>query len=112
MRRLAAVDPNCGMHRLAKRRVAQAKLEVDHRRLAAERLPFRDGTFDCAVSTFTLCSVGDADQALGEVYRVFRPGGRFLFLEHGLSPEPQVRKWQRRLNRLEMWLADGWFRVD
>lgn len=39
--------------------------------------------------------------------RVLKPGGKFLFLEHGLSPEPGVQKWQRRLNWLEMRLADG-----
>jgi hypothetical protein len=38
---------------------------------------------------------------------VLRPGGRFLFLEHGLSPEPSVQKWQRRLNGLQRWLGDG-----
>jgi len=46
-------------------------------------------------------------QALDEVFRVLKPGGKFLFLEHGLSPEPNVQKWQRRLNWLEMRLADG-----
>ena len=55
----------------------------------------------------TLCSIGDVRQALAEAYRVLKPGGRFLFLEHGLSPEPGVQKWQRRLNWLEMRLADG-----
>jgi hypothetical protein len=44
---------------------------------------------------------------LGKIYRVVKPGGRFLFLEHGLSPEPSVQKWQRRLNWLERCLADG-----
>jgi ubiquinone/menaquinone biosynthesis C-methylase UbiE len=107
VRRITTVDPNAGMHRLAQRRVRRSKIEVDQRVLSGERLPFEDGTFDCVVSTFTLCSIEDVGQALGEAYRVLRPGGCFLFLEHGLSPEPNVQRWQRRLNWLEMRLADG-----
>src|SRR5205823_11176921 len=61
----------------------------------------------CIVSTFALCSIEAVNQALCEAYRVLKPGGLFLFLEHGLGPELQVRKWQRRLNWLEMRLADG-----
>ncbi len=107
VRKLTTVDPNAGMHSLARRRIKKSKIEVDQRVLSGERLPFDAGTFDCVVSTFTLCSIAEVGEALAEVYRVLRPGGRFLFLEHGLSPEPAVQKWQRRLNRLEMWLADG-----
>jgi acyl-CoA hydrolase len=85
----------------------QAGVEVDQRLLGGERLPFEDGTFAYLVSTFTLCSIEGVAQAVREVYRVLRPGGKFLFLEHGLSPEPGVRKWQRRLNWLQMRLAGG-----
>jgi ubiquinone/menaquinone biosynthesis C-methylase UbiE len=107
VRKIITVDPNCGMHRLAQRRIRKSKIEVDQRVLSGERLPFEDDRFDCVVSTFTLCSIKDVSQALSEVNRVLMPGGRFLFLEHGLSPEPNIQKWQRRLNRLEMLLADG-----
>ena len=107
VRKITTVDPNAGMHRLAQRRVRRSGIEVDQRVLSGERLPFEDNRFDCAVSTFTLCSIEDVGQALSEVYRVLKPGGRFLFLEHGLSPEPSVQKWQRRLNWLQMRLADG-----
>ena len=93
--------------RLARRRVARSGIEVDQRVLHGERLPFDDGRFDCVVSTFTLCSVAGVGEALGEAYRVLRPGGKFLFLEHGLSPEPGVQRWQRRLNWLQVRLADG-----
>ena len=107
VRKVTTVDPNVGMYRRAHRRIKQAGVEVDRRLLGGERLPFEDGTFDCVVSTFTLCSIEDVRQALAEVYRVLKPDGKFLFLEHGLSPEPKVQKWQRRLNWLEMRLADG-----
>src|SRR5262249_25391032 len=89
------------------RRIQQAGIEVEQRVLGGERLPFEGGTFDCVVSTFTLCSIEEVAQAVREVYRVLRAGGRFLILEHGLSPEPKVQKWQRRLNWLQMRPAGG-----
>jgi ubiquinone/menaquinone biosynthesis C-methylase UbiE len=107
VRKITTVDPNAGMHRLAQRRVRQSAVTVDQRVLSGECLPFEDSTFDFVVSTFTLCSIEKVGQALSEVYRVLRPGGRFLFLEHGLSPDPNVQKWQRRLNWLEMRWANG-----
>ena len=105
--KLTAIDPNPGMHRLAQKRIKQRGIEVDQLVLKSERLPVEDSRFDCAVSTFTLCSIEDVAQALREVYRVLKSGGTFLFLEHGLSPEPRVQKWQRRLNWLQVRLANG-----
>jgi ubiquinone/menaquinone biosynthesis C-methylase UbiE len=107
VRKLTTVDPNVGMHRLAQRRIKRTGIKVDQRLLSSERLPFENDSFDCVVSTFTLCSIEDVGQALAEVYRVLKAGGKFLFLEHGLSPEPNVQQWQRRLNWVEMRLGDG-----
>ena len=107
VRKLMAVDPNVGMQPLAERRIRETGIEVEQHVLGSERLPFEDGQFDCVVSTFTLCSIENVGQALTEIYRVVRPGGRFLFLEHGLSPESGVQRWQRRLNWLQTCLADG-----
>jgi ubiquinone/menaquinone biosynthesis C-methylase UbiE len=105
--KLIAVDPNVGMRRLARARIQRAGIAVDQRTLSGERLPFTDGEFDCVVSTFTLCSIEDVRSALGEAYRVLRGGGRLLFLEHGLSPDPKVQRWQHRLSGLQMRLAGG-----
>jgi len=63
----------------------------------AEELPFPAESFDTVVSTFTLCSVADQARALAEARRVLRPGGAFLFLEHGRAPDAGPRKWQQRL---------------
>jgi len=107
VRKITSVEPNPGMHRRARRRIEQTGIEIDQRLLGSERLPFEDGAFDCVVSTFTLCSIEDVGQALREVYRVLKGGGKFLFLEHGISPQPNVQKWQHRLNRLHTRLAGG-----
>jgi len=107
VRHLTAIDPGVGMSRLAHHRIEQSPIDVDLRVQTAEELPFDDGRFDCVVSTWTLCSIRDARRAIGEIGRVLKPGGQFLFLEHGLSEEPSVQRWQRRLTPLQRRLADG-----
>jgi ubiquinone/menaquinone biosynthesis C-methylase UbiE len=107
VRKLTVVDPNPGTRRLAQERIRQSGIQVDERTLDGERLPFEPNSFDCVVSTFTLCSIEHITLALGEVYRVLKPGGGLLFLEHGLSPDPGVQRWQRRLNWLQMCLGNG-----
>jgi ubiquinone/menaquinone biosynthesis C-methylase UbiE len=54
-----------------------------------------------------LCSIENVDKALSEITRVLKQGGCFFFLEHGLSPDPNVEKWQNRLNSVNKILADG-----
>lgn len=107
VRQLVTVDPNPGVHRLAQRRIDASPIRVDHRTLSGEALPMADHSFDSVVSTFTLCSIPKIEQALAEIYRVLRPGGRFFFVEHGLSDEPSVQVWQHRLTPLQKRIAGG-----
>jgi ubiquinone/menaquinone biosynthesis C-methylase UbiE len=107
IKKLTTADPSVGMQQLAQRRIAESGIEVDQRLLSGEELPFADASFDCVVSTFTLCSIERVEKAIAEASRVLAAGGRFLFLEHGLSPDAAVRKWQRRLNWLQKRLAGG-----
>jgi ubiquinone/menaquinone biosynthesis C-methylase UbiE len=107
VREIAALDPNPGMTRRAQRRINDTGIKINHFALSGERLPFEDNRFHTVVSTFTLCSVADVVRSVAEIYRVLMPGGRFLFLEHGLSTEIQVQRWQRRLNWLQMLVGDG-----
>jgi ubiquinone/menaquinone biosynthesis C-methylase UbiE len=104
---LTAVDPGVGMSHLARRRIDKSPINVDVVVQSAEELPFKDGQFDCMVSTWTLCSIPDGRQALAEIGRVLKPGGRFLFLEHGLSDDARIQRWQHRLTPLQKRLAGG-----
>ena len=107
VRHLTAVDPGVGMTRIARRRIEGSHIDVDLRVQTAEELPFEDERFDCVVSTWTLCSIRDARRAVSEIGRVLRPGGHYVFLEHGLGEDPGVQRWQRRLTPLQRRLADG-----
>ncbi len=107
VRTIATVDPNAAMSRRLERRTAASGVKVDRRLGRGERLPFDDAAFDYVVSTFTLCSVQDVEQVVSEVRRVLKPGGQFVFLEHGLSPDEAVARRQRRWNWLQRRLADG-----
>ena len=89
-------------------RVAAARFPVTRTALRADgALPFDAGRFDCVVTTWTLCSIPDADAALREMRRVLKPGGHYLFIEHGKSQRESTARWQDRLNPLWRRLADG-----
>jgi SAM-dependent methyltransferase len=107
VRRITTIEPSPGMNQRAKRRVAKSGIAVNQVVIGGERLPFEDRSFDCVVSTWTMCSISELSKALSEVYRVLKAGGRFLFIEHGLSGDPKIQKWQRRLNGLQGCLCGG-----
>ncbi len=105
--RVRAVDPTPMLPmRMAGRRAAvHFSVEISHQ--SAERLPYEDRTFDCIVSTWTLCTIPDPILALQEVRRVLKRGGRFLFLEHGRSDDQKIAAWQDRLNPIQNVIGCG-----
>ena len=107
IQRISSIDPNPGVHKLAQKRIQSSGIVVDHQVLKSEALPMADHTFDSVVSTFTLCSIADVDQALREIHRVLKPGGKFFFIEHGRSRDANVQVWQDRLTPLQKIIADG-----
>ena len=104
---LTALDPATLLPRKVARRISRGSLPVELVRLSAETLPFEDGRFDCAVSTWTLCTIPNPVAALREVRRVLKPGGTYVFLEHGRSDDAWVAKWQDFFNPIQRVIACG-----
>src|SRR5437016_3591565 len=90
-----ALEPNAGMIRLAEKQRQETKLKVEFLDLPGERIPLEDRSVDTVVSTFTLCTIPGVVEAIRGIGRVLRPGGTFIFFEHGLSPDPRVPRWQK-----------------
>jgi ubiquinone/menaquinone biosynthesis C-methylase UbiE len=107
--RLTGIDPMSteGM-RAVETRIAEARFPIERVLLTSpDKLPFDAGRFDTIVTTWTLCSILEPDKALLEVRRVLKPGGRYLFVEHGRSPNPRSARWQDRLNPIWRRVMDG-----
>jgi ubiquinone/menaquinone biosynthesis C-methylase UbiE len=102
--KLYALEPNPGMVRLAEKLRRRTKLDVEFLDLQAERTPLEDGAVDTVVSTFTFCTIPGVVEAIRDVRRVLRPGGRLIFFEHGRSPDLRVHRWQ-------MWWEPIFYRV-
>lgn len=107
VQKIMTVDPNPGMSKRARERVEKSPIAVEHHMIGGEKLPMAENTFDAAVSTWTLCSIPNIDQALQEIRRVLKPSGKFYFIEHGLCDEPKLAKWQHRLTPIQKIFGDG-----
>lgn len=100
IQKIVAIDSSLIMERNLQNKLAGKSLEIAAHNMSAETMDFPDECFDNVVSTFTLCSISNPDQALREICRVLRPGGSFFFLEHGQSPNFVIRKLQDLSNPL------------
>lgn len=100
VQRVIGIDPSEASWRLAGERAAQVTFPVEFLGLSGESIPLRDASVDCAVITFSLCTIPDPLSALQQVARVLKPGGLLHFCEHGRAPDPAVHRWQERLDPL------------
>ncbi|MCS7206711.1 MAG: methyltransferase domain-containing protein [Dehalococcoidia bacterium] len=73
----------------------------------AQALPFGNATFGLVVFQLVLCTIPEPLRALGEVYRVLRPGGSLVALEHVRSPRQPLAWVQHVITPLWKHLAGG-----
>jgi SAM-dependent methyltransferase len=104
---LTLVEPDPHMTRQLRQKLAGSDRSAEVVEAPAEKLPFADDSFDTAVVTLVLCTVPDQAAALAEIARILRPDGQLLFLEHVRSRNPDLAKWQDRLEGPWRFLGDG-----
>jgi ubiquinone/menaquinone biosynthesis C-methylase UbiE len=102
-----ALEPNPQMILRAKRRCERMNLDVEFLDVPGERIPLAEGCIDTVVSTFTLRTIPGLADAIRGLKRVLKPSGRFIFCEHGLSPDAPVRRWQERIEPFFKWVFEG-----
>jgi SAM-dependent methyltransferase len=104
---VTAIEPSDLGWEMSGKRRARSAVPVERAGLDGQRLDLPDDSHDCALVTFSLCTIPDPLLALREARRVVRDGGRLHALEHGLAPDVSVRRWQRRLEPVQRAVAGG-----
>jgi ubiquinone/menaquinone biosynthesis C-methylase UbiE len=104
---LLALEPAPRLVSMARSASDERRIPVSFVEASAEAIPLDQHSVDTIVSTWTLCSIPQAATALQEMRRVLRPGGKLLFVEHGLAPEQAVHWWQDRLTPVWRRLSGG-----
>jgi ubiquinone/menaquinone biosynthesis C-methylase UbiE len=104
---LHAVDPAQLLPKTIAARSTSLSFPVRIQKGTAETLTHANRRFDYVISTWTLCTIPDPVLALQEVGRVLKPGGMFLFMEHGRSDDRKIAAWQDRLNPIQNVIGCG-----
>lgn len=104
---VAAIEPADIGWKLARNRIAASTVPVERFGLDGQSLPLADDSYDVALTTWSLCTIPDVGAALRELQRVLKPGGSLHFVEHGLAPDENVRRWQHRLEPMQKRLFGG-----
>ena len=95
---LLALEPDPSLIVWARNKSRRGGGTVSFLEASAEQIPLDDASIDTVISTWTMCSIPDIHRALVEMRRVLKPRGRLVFVEHGLSSERGVGRWQNRLD--------------
>ena len=92
------VDPSEIVRKKASKRASDSRLVFEFLESSGNGISLESNSIDTVLVTYTLCTIPDVVQALGEMQRVLMPTGKLVFCEHGLAPDEDVRRWQNRLN--------------
>ena len=96
--KIIGLDPSEELNVLAKRVADDNGIQIDFLINGAEDIDIPDSSVDTILITYTLCTIPNLNKSMSEMKRVLKPGGKFIFCEHGIAPDINIIKWQRRIN--------------
>lgn len=102
-----ALEPEEGMLVRARKAAAGANVPVEVLPETAEALSLPDASVDTVLVTFALCTIPDPISALNGARRALKPGGKLLFCEHGLAPDPKIARAQAKIEPIWKRVAGG-----
>jgi len=106
--KLTAIEPNEYMHKNLKKSAVKYAVEIEIKRNIAENMDVKSNSVDAVISTLTLCTIVNEAEALKEIKRILRPGGKFFFLEHvGAGKGSVLRGIQKLVFKPWFWLFEG-----
>ena len=105
--KVLGLDPSEELNNIAKGVAEENEVDVDFMLCGAEDIPLPDNHVDTLLITYTMCTIPKVSAANKEMLRVLKPGGKFIFCEHGLAPDANIAKWQSRINPIWGKIAGG-----
>ena len=107
IKQLYGLDPSKELLDIAKSVAKKENLEIEFLECGAESIPLPDKSIDTVLITYTMCTIPDVALSNSEIMRVLKDDGKLLFCEHGLAPDKNIAKWQKRINPLWGKIAGG-----
>lgn len=102
------LEPNPHMHPYLRQEAQALGVKIDLRTETVGAANIADHSIDTVISTLVLCSVPDLKATLKEIFRVLKPNGTFLFIEHVAAPSGTLlRQVQSGIRPLWTRIGDG-----
>ena len=105
--KVIGIDPSDELNKIAKKNANKVNLDIEFNLSSAESIDLPTSSVDSVVCTFSLCSIPDPQKALNEIYRILKPGGKYFFCEHGISPDFSTKVFQNVTNIFYPKLSGG-----
>ena len=105
--KVIGIDPSDELNKIAKKNADKVNLDIEFNLSSAESIDLPTSSVDSVVCTFSLCSIPDPKKALNEIYRILKPGGKYFFCEHGISPDFFTKVFQNVTNIFYPKLSGG-----